>query len=189
MKTIFLIRHTTPHVEKGICYGHTDVPVAPSFAIEANIIAKKMDGFEPQALFSSPLGRCAHLTRHLFANHRPVFDERLKELNFGDWEMKRWDDIDQQQLDDWGRDFWSVAPPNGESFEELNRRVIELWDAEVTSNNASDIAVVCHSGVMRVVLMKLLHIPPHKIYNLHLDYGAVVRITWHDDITHKLHFL
>jgi alpha-ribazole phosphatase len=126
MKTIFLIRHTTPHVEKGICYGHTDVPVAPSFAIEANIIAKKMDGFEPQALFSSPLGRCAHLTRHLFANHRPVFDERLKELNFGDWEMKRWDDIDQQQLDDWGRDFWSVAPPNGESFEELNRRVIPI---------------------------------------------------------------
>lgn len=35
---IYLIRHTTPHIEKGICYGQTDLDVAETFNNEAEII-------------------------------------------------------------------------------------------------------------------------------------------------------
>jgi alpha-ribazole phosphatase len=31
-------------------------------------------------------------------------DERLLEYNFGDWEMKRWGDIDEVELDPWMQD-------------------------------------------------------------------------------------
>ena len=37
---IYLIRHTTPKIEKGICYGQADLNVADSFEEEINVILK-----------------------------------------------------------------------------------------------------------------------------------------------------
>jgi alpha-ribazole phosphatase len=38
MDNIFLIRHTTPAVAKGICYGQTDLDITESFVEEAEAI-------------------------------------------------------------------------------------------------------------------------------------------------------
>ena len=35
---IYLIRHTTPLIEKGICYGQTDLDITESFEEEVSMI-------------------------------------------------------------------------------------------------------------------------------------------------------
>jgi alpha-ribazole phosphatase len=189
LKTIYLIRHTTPDVEKGICYGSSDLPVAQSFTDEADTILQKLDGFVPHAVFTSPLQRCTVLAQHLFPSHNHVVDGRLQELDFGDWEMTPWESIDSEVLANWSESFWTTSTPNGESFETLHQRVMDIWHQNIVSHNHQTLAVVCHSGVMRAVIMRVLGIPHTKIYNLNLEYGAVVKVTWTDDNNHRLHFM
>ena len=90
---LFAIRHTSVAVEPGICYGQTDVPVADSFIVEKEKLAAQLYNVEFDKIYSSPLSRCKLLAENLFQKEQIVFDERLKELNFGDWELKTWDAI------------------------------------------------------------------------------------------------
>ena len=189
MKTIYLIRHTTPLVAKNICYGTTDLPLADSFDMEKGVIEEKLNGFCPQRVFSSPLNRCVVLAQTLFATVPLCLDDRLKELDFGLWEMKRWEDIDSEIFRKWADGFWNMPPLGGESFETLYNRVLDVWKRDIVTSSGDQIAVVCHSGVIRTLLMSMLEIPHTKIFNIEMPYGTVVKINWHDDNTHQLQFV
>lgn len=189
MKTIYLIRHTTPRVEKGICYGATDLPLAESYPGEKADIRRKLNGFSPQMVFTSPLLRCARLAADLFAGVPLIADRRLMELDFGDWEMKGWHELDNETFQKWADGFWDTPAPNGESFAMLHARVMETWQQRILADTHDRVAVVCHSGVIRSLLMALLDIPHSKIFNLELAYGAVLRVNWHDSRSHQLQFL
>ena len=99
MKVTF-IRHTSVAVESGICYGNSNVDVSNTFEIEAKIVKAKLDKKQFDAVYSSPLQRCTKLAN--FCGYpSPRLDSRLKELNFGAWEMKAWTDINDPQLQYW----------------------------------------------------------------------------------------
>src|SRR5690606_42086613 len=102
---IHLIRHTKPDIEAGICYGQSDIQLATSFDKEWTEIRKKLP-LNVDRLFTSPLSRCTKLSERLAAHFGllPEKDVRLMEMNFGDWEMKKWDDIDQRELNAWMND-------------------------------------------------------------------------------------
>ena len=91
---IVLIRHTSVDVEKGTCYGQSDVPVAATFVEEADATKALLDRLEPfDAVFSSPLTRARLLAAHC-GYARPRLDNRLKEMYMGKWEMQRYDEIE-----------------------------------------------------------------------------------------------
>ena len=87
---VYLIRHTSVAVPKGSAYGFTDVPLNPTFETEAAVTRSQLSGLHFDEVFCSPLTRCVKLAA--FCGYpQAIRDERLKELNFGDWEMKTWD--------------------------------------------------------------------------------------------------
>ena len=89
---VYLIRHTSVAVPKGSAYGFTDVPLNPTFETEAAVTLSQLSGLHFDEVFCSPLTRCVKLAA--FCGYpQAIRDERLKELNFGDWEMKTWDEI------------------------------------------------------------------------------------------------
>lgn len=94
---VILIRHTSVDVPKGVCYGQTDVPVAATFTEEAEMTKKALGDRTFDAVFSSPLTR-ARLLADYCGYPTPVTDNRLMEMNMGDWEMKRYDDIKDDNL-------------------------------------------------------------------------------------------
>ena len=94
---IYLVRHTTPAVEKGICYGQTDLDVTESFITEANII-KEVLPLNIKHVYSSPLQRCSKLAAHLFPDTIIQLRNDLMEINCGLWEMQRWDDIPKEHI-------------------------------------------------------------------------------------------
>ena len=84
---IYLVRHTTPEVGKGICYGQADLSLSGSFELEM----QRLKNFLPKTfdiIYSSPLQRCRQMAS-ILANE-VEYDSRLMEMNFGDWEMKSW---------------------------------------------------------------------------------------------------
>src|ERR1700732_2888454 len=100
MKEIYLIRHTTPLVAKGICYGQTDLDITDSFNEEAAIIGQYLPE-KMESVHSSPLQRCSRLASHLFPAHSMDLHNELMEIHCGEWEMKGWDELPKEVIDPW----------------------------------------------------------------------------------------
>src|SRR5580692_7160561 len=69
MNEIYLIRHTTPAIGKGICYGQSDLDITSSFREEADLIRQHIPDYI-RFIHSSPLRRCALLAEYLFPSAR-----------------------------------------------------------------------------------------------------------------------
>ncbi|MBX2844294.1 MAG: alpha-ribazole phosphatase [Flammeovirgaceae bacterium] len=176
---ILLVRHTTPMVEKGVAYGQTDLDLAATYQEELARIIKELDGYNPKEIFASPLKRCKILAQDL-KNTLNIqkdieFDDRLKELNFGDWEMMKWEDMEKEQLDFWMEDFVSRQSLNGESFQQLSERVLNCFN-EIKTKNSVKVLVVAHGGSIRCILNSILGLDLKNTFNLHLDFGGISKI-------------
>lgn len=171
---IYLVRHTTPKIEKGICYGQSDLEVADSFEKEAKVILAKIPDSGKRKIYSSPLQRCK-LLADLF-DDEVVVDKRLLEFNFGAWELKKWDDIPQEEFTPWMEDFVNVTVPKGESYVELDSRVMEFYN-ELKEAEGDQIIIVAHSGVIRSILANLKGLPLKESFDIKLSYGQVSKIT------------
>jgi alpha-ribazole phosphatase len=151
---IYLIRHTKPFIENGICYGQTDVPVDEVFFAQQ---AEQIISLLPHkiaAIYSSPLSRCSRLAKYIQQEKYPgveiMNNGLLMEMNFGIWENKKWNDLDQGELGMWMKDFVDKPTPGGENYINLFARAIQSFE-QISKNNLPAI-VVTHSGVIRSIL-------------------------------------
>jgi len=172
---IYLIRHTTPKIEKGICYGQTDLDVTESFKSEANTIKLELGKLDNDIkIYSSPLLRCLKLAKEI-SNSQPTIDKRLMELNFGDWEMQAWNDINQKELAHWMDDFVNVSCPNGESYKSLHTRTSEFIN-ELQQQEYKKVLIVTHGGVIRSMLSYIKQAPLIKSFDTKVNYGDVFKV-------------
>ncbi|MHB8346053.1 MAG: alpha-ribazole phosphatase [Acidiferrobacterales bacterium] len=169
---VYLIRHTTPAIHPGICYGQSDVGLADSFCYELDMLRTRCPDIQDAVIYSSPLTRCRRLAEALGT---PILDSRLMEMHFGDWELQAWEDIDRQDLDAWANDYVSRAPPNGETFKALYRRSIEFFDV-VRARNEAKIAVVTHAGVIRSLFAYLQDVSVESVFDMKIGYGNVSKL-------------
>jgi alpha-ribazole phosphatase len=172
---IHLIRHTTPEVDLGLCYGSSDLALADTFEQERGLVLAKLSS-NYDAVFSSPLYRCEQLSNYVNATQRFV-DKRLIEYDFGDWELKPWSDFTDDQAKLWMDNFVEQPAPNGDSLVSMKKRVDEFWH-ELTNKKLKKIAVVSHAGVLRIIHANILETPLEKVFRLQLNYGAVLEIQY-----------
>lgn len=174
---IYLVRHTETVCEKGICYGQSDIAIRAPYDVVFETILSQLP--QEATLYSSPLQRCVVLSKHILENSQMdsiIEDSRLMEMNFGDWELKSWDDIPQEVLNPWMADFVNVRVPNGESFVDLNERVLDFLENEVSNNKEKPLIIVAHAGVIRSILCKINTTPLQDAFKTKLDFGAVVKV-------------
>ncbi len=171
---IYLIRHTTPLVEKGICYGQTNLDITESFEAEAAAIRACLPA-SIEHVFSSPLQRCSKLANQLFPEHAIILHPHLMELNCGSWEMQHWDAIPKPEIQPWMDDFVNVVVPGGESYQQLHERVVAKFVEISTIGKTS--AIVGHGGVLRSILAHITGIGLKESFSaFQLHYGAVIKI-------------
>ncbi|WP_299556226.1 alpha-ribazole phosphatase [Seonamhaeicola sp.] len=171
---IYIIRHTTPDVEKGICYGQTDLGLTENYKEEFRAIAQKLPNIDTYKIISSPLKRCALLAQYL--GQQVHYDNRLKELNFGDWELKAWNEIPEEVINPWMNDFVNVRVPNGESYTDLASRVQTFFEELRLSKDNQNVIVTTHAGPIRSLLAMLLNIPLEKSFGIKINYGDVFQL-------------
>lgn len=153
MSAVWLVRHPTPAIAPGICYGASDIAAEPQ-ALQAAIVALDAQLPADALLLCSPLIRCTALARALCAL-RPtrslVVDARLAERHCGAWELQAWDDVPRAELDAWALDFLHYAAPGVESVAQLQARVLQAW-AESTGAPSQPLVWITHAGPIQVVL-------------------------------------
>lgn len=171
---IYLIRHTAPKIEKGICYGQTNLDLRETFQDELSTVKSKLIDLDDNFIvYSSPLKRCKFLADEL-SIQSTIIDNRLMELNFGDWEMKEWSSINRSQLDTWMNDFVNEPCPNGESYIQLHKRVSDFLE-EVKVKKLPKVIIVTHAGVIRSIHSYINSIQLKNSFDLKVQYGEVLK--------------
>lgn len=182
-----LIRHTSLQTAAGICYGQSDIDVAASFSSEAASTKTKLTSIGFNAVYTSPLQRCIKLADALKLG-KPIEDARLMELNFGDWELRAWDDIPRDLFDTWAHDYANIAPPNGETFSQLQQRGLNFLEEILAKHANEHIAVVSHGGTIRALLAHTLNMPLKGLFRFNIDYGSVTQLDF-SQIVPKIEFV
>lgn len=149
----FLVRHP-PVAVHGLCYGRLDVPLV---AHADDLVARWLDSVTTcdGRVWTSPADRCRGVARQLAERfRRPLtVDERLAELNFGEWEGRSWDELqrsDGARLNAWMAAPVESRPPGGESAAELELRIRELLP-----HFAPNDWVITHAGPIRALRVAL----------------------------------
>ena len=153
------MRHARVVLSPGLCYGASNVAADAALTEEA---AAMMAEVLPQgaACRVSGLARAQQLMTGL-RNQRPdlgpaQIDPRLNEMDFGAWELQRWDAIPRSAFDGWMADFAHHRVGGGESTQQVIDRVA-LALCETRHSGASDAVWVCHAGVIRAAQFVLRH--------------------------------
>ncbi|MFT3850190.1 MAG: alpha-ribazole phosphatase family protein [Propionivibrio sp.] len=168
-----LVRHTSVDVPKGVCYGKSDVSLAPTFPSELELIRSRIGGEDFDAIFSSPLGRCRRLAEAMCGGRPIMVDHRLSELDFGDWEMADWDTVYASPVGKrWFADF-NTRCPNGESFADQLART-RWFLASIRAVKAGNVLVLTHAGILRAMLCLLHGLTPEQAFDTPLAYGHVL---------------
>ena len=172
---ITLIRHTRVAVETGICYGWSDVGVAPSFETEASRVKANISNERFDIVYSSPLSRCRKLAAFC-GFHEPILDDRLKELNFGEWEMKSWNELSSDPRSEaWFKDWVNNPTPNGESLQDQYDRVSDFLN-ELRKSGLQKVCLFAHGGVLTCARVYAGEYPLQDAFKNVPSYGAIVKL-------------
>lgn len=147
MADVYLVRHGPTHAKSMV--GWSDLPADLS---DTRLITRVAEALPKDAsVISSDLTR-ARDTADAVAGAQPRLphDPDLREIHFGDWELKTWAEIDAE-TPDLSRAFWEspgdVRPPGGESWNEVSTRVTRAIDRALAQTSGA-LIVVAHFGAI-----------------------------------------
>lgn len=151
-------------------------------------------------IITSPLLRCANFSEYLFssflkANSEKTSEEALskkttkntlqffikppwREIYYGDWDGKSTSKIWQEQpeiMEKMWQDPLNFCAPNGEAVSDFSLRIEKAWLDLITEFQGKRILLVCHGGVMRLLLQQLLMMAPEGMNRFAIPYAAMSR--------------
>jgi broad specificity phosphatase PhoE len=189
--TLTLMRH--PHIDFATqrCIGQTDVDLSFEGKLSLKSITGEACRLFPDLVISSDLKRCRLLAEEIAARLRirPVFDAIWREIDFGFWENRTWQAIRREETEafaEWVAAFVTTAPPGGESFLQLQKRILSAIDAMLPDRTekmawmrsmSPNVLVVTHAGVMRAAYAAFSNLPLSRAFDYRIPYGGMFHLS------------
>ncbi|MFP3392311.1 histidine phosphatase family protein [Brevibacillus sp. SIMBA_040] len=189
MKLIW-VRHGETEINRQSRYlGHSDVPLHEHGKTQALELASRLLNIIelPKALYTSDLLRCVQTAEPLSAGWQltAMTVPALRELSFGKWELLTYDEIMQRDCEHasrWYEDPYRQCPPQGESLEQLGKRVDQWLNDLLQSAEHSEgdtIVIVTHGGVVRWIQAAWVHQDPSAYWKMDgLKHGEALLMSW-----------
>jgi broad specificity phosphatase PhoE/ribonuclease HI len=176
---MILLRHgSTEHSPQMRYSGRNDLPLSELGLRQAAAFAGRVANFAPiDAVLSSPLPR-TRMTADAAAAalSLPVeLRDGLIETDFGAWEGFTGEEVRER----WPAEYaaWlaspETAPPGGESFDTVGRRVRRERDHIIAAYPGQTVLVVSHVTPIKCLLTSALDAPASSMFRLHLDTASV----------------
>jgi alpha-ribazole phosphatase len=175
---LYLIRHgEVVKARPNTYHGHKDVDVTATGVEQLERVAERLASAPIRAVYSSTLRRSRQGAAQVAKPHgldvRSLPD--FREKHFGTWEGLTYDEVAERYPEDWAR--WLVDPPSvrpegGESYAEMQARVLIALSDVMASHPGEAIALVAHGGVNRAILCHALGLDLTYVFRIEQDYGA-----------------
>lgn len=188
MSQIFLVRHGEVEGNYGpnrTFAGWGDKPLTEKGRAQAQAVANRLAREAIVAVYSSDLMRARHTAEAIAARHGLAVqaDKALREVNYGQWEGLGDAELLRDWAEHWQRrvaDPLNVAPPDGESYADLWRRLQPSWQAIVERHQNQSVAIVGHNGSLRILLCHLLGAPLGNARHIRLMNTSISCIEYED---------
>ena len=184
MSQFFLVRHGEVEGNYGpsrTFAGWGDKPLTEKGRAQAQAVANRLATENLAAVYSSDLMRARDTAEAIAARHNLTVqtDAALREVNYGKWEglgdaelLRDWAELWQKRV----ADPLNVAPPDGESYADLWRRLQPAWEAILERHQGQSVAVVGHNGSLRILLCHLLGAPLGNARHIRLMNTSISRV-------------
>jgi alpha-ribazole phosphatase len=154
---LYLIRHGITqwnHEKKYL--GWTDQVLLESETTHLDVLKNTIETVSFDDCYSSDLRRCQETLSYILPNSRVILDQRLRELNFGDWEGKTYETLkDDERYQQWVVNWESLSPPKGESGQTFQAR-LQSFLTDLTASwekkKRRKVLIVTHGGVIRSIV-------------------------------------
>jgi ribonuclease H / adenosylcobalamin/alpha-ribazole phosphatase len=187
--TLILLRHgaTSYSLEKRFSgSGGQDLSLDEAGVAQARAAAQWLRGHGGvDALVTSPLARARETAAHagdvLGLDYEVV--DGLRETSFGDWDGHTFAEVREKwpaELDAWLSSS-ATAPPGGESFDVVGRRVRRARDGLIAAHPGETVVAVTHVTPIKLLVRAALDAPLRSIYRMELGPGSVTEIAWYAD--------
>jgi probable phosphoglycerate mutase len=186
---LILVRHgETALTAQGRYSGRGDVPLSEQGEAQAMAAGGRVAGIsrDVAAVVSSPLQRCTRTAELIAAELGNVTVTVLPELiecDFGDWEGLTFGEVRERwpaELDRW-LESAGVAPPGGESFHAVAKRVRGALATLQSAYPSSTVVVVSHVSPIKLILRDALAASDAFLHRLFLDpAGVSIMDLWPD---------
>jgi probable phosphoglycerate mutase len=182
-KKIYLVRHGKIIWDKEKAYiGQIDLALAPEGRAQSLGLKEWFGGVPLDQAYCSPLIRCVNTLDGLLEGRNIPWATvaELQEISMGDWEGQSFLEIRTrypQAYDERGREIDRFAPPGGESFFELQQRVMPAFEKIVKTGGKNQLLVL-HAGVIRVILSGILGISLKNLFKWPISYGGVYEVDY-----------
>jgi len=176
VKNIYIVRH--PEVEnfkQSVFNGSIDVDLSKEGYKEANNLYNFFKNKNIKTVFSSPMKRCKIVSEQFRETAEIIYDDRIKERNFGIFETLSWETIEMRYKDESKRfldDPFYYKVKGGESFYDVENRVVDFIDDRLR-NLSKDVLIVAHGGVNRIFIANFLAMDRKSILSLSQDYACI----------------
>lgn len=170
-----LIRHgITQGNLDGKYIGVTDIPLCGEGSAELYSKLEKYDYSTVQKVFISPLKRCRATASILYPEAIIVDIPELTEMNFGDFENKKAEDLmNTPEYKRFLKGGLDNPPPGGESIRMVVERCVAAMEKIVSSifeEGLTNCAVITHGGII-MNLLSCFGIPKYNPNDFACDFG------------------
>ncbi|MDF2951453.1 MAG: alpha-ribazole phosphatase [Anaerocolumna sp.] len=183
---IYLIRHGKIAIGNEKRYvGITDILLDDTGISQANLLKNYFSQMPIEQVFTSPLKRCLNTAKIICEEKQQdyIIVKDFTEINMGLWENKPIIDIKKnfpKEYEERGKNFASFLPPEGESFNQLTKRVMAAFDS-IVNNYSGNIIIVSHAGVIKAIISQILGVPFQDIFSTDQPYGCVNELILNDN--------
>jgi probable phosphoglycerate mutase len=178
MTLLYLLRHGEiewPEADGFI--GQTDAPLSARGRRQAHAWNHELGRTAVTGIWSSDLRRATETAAIVFAGRNLVARScrDLREINLGEWDGLPRRRVREGRPDLWqarGQDLAGFRPPGGESFSDLQERVVRCVQ-QIAAAATGPVCLVTHVGVIRVLMCHGLQMPLSNLFRIRLDYGSL----------------
>lgn len=172
---IAFVRHgETPPNRAGLLLGRSDATLTEHGRAQADRLAKELASWGVERVLASPLRRAGDTAARIAAacDRAVEVDERLIEIDYGEWESTPFGDLDPAVVTRWRRD-GGFAPPGGESLEVVAQRVASFCDEWLDDRV---VVAVSHVSPIKAAVTWTLGVGPELAWRMRLDVASITRI-------------
>lgn len=182
--SLWLIRHAEVEAAyQNVFGGRIDMNLSPRGEEQARALGAYLNGRHFDAIYTSPMRRVQQtLDRMLHPGlPKPEVVQELREVDFGDWTGLSWAAVQTKFAVSpfaWLDQLECAGIPNAECGATLRARIEPCVTGILTKHQGGRVAVLCHGGVIRVVLSTLLDLPLPTMSVVEVDYASITQLAW-----------
>lgn len=186
---LYLLRHGEVETRYHRVFGgRIDMELSPLGLEQVQALADYFQRHPPHVMYASPMKRVQQTLAPLakWTGLEPIIIPELREIDFGEWTGLSWEQVNERyqvSAYQWLSELDEGRIAGAEPVAEFRARIDQAMQTIVKNAQHKEIAIICHGGVIRMILAILLDLPFARMNVFDFEYASITRVCLRPDKT------